>query len=395
MNPASSPQDAIKEGLVVPHPLRATANEIAARLELDPTSSHLLVGGIGSGKTTQLLLACERLRAVADTRAYYIDVSVYHDLSHLKPGTLIVTAGLALSPKGGIANKTVLAARTKFEQWAHGYTRWIEAEPDWDDDPSNDYDNDPGDFYPEHEPPLLSSPDIPQVNSSVEEKAATLLLLGQNGPQKHIVLLFDALDRVSDLDAFADLVEQDVQALSNVGVGVVIVGPLRSVFGAHRPIVDRFQHFYSQGPIDVQRNGMARQFILHFLQERDTGSLFTEPARERVAEWSGGVLRDAITLARSAGEHAYLAGADQVTPADVDAAADAFGRQLLFGLNSREVELLQRVRKAGSFVPTTADDLLLLVTCRVLEYAGVTSRFAVHPTIAPLLASVDAEGDVA
>jgi hypothetical protein len=107
------------------------------------------------------------------------------------------------------------------------------------------------------------------------------------------------------------------------------------------------------------------------------------------------VLRDAITLARSAGEHAYLAGADQVTPADVDAAADAFGRQLLFGLNSREVELLQRVRKAGSFVPTTADDLLLLVTCRVLEYAGVTSRFAVHPTIAPLLASVDAEGDVA
>jgi hypothetical protein len=392
LNPAANPLDAIREGLVVPHPMRATADEIAARLELDPTSSHLLVGGIGSGKTTQLLLAGERLRAVGDVCAEYIDVGVDHDLGHLKPGTLVVVAGLALSRGcGGSAGKTIHRARIAFLQWAHGYTRWIEAEPDWSNE-DGDYDS--GDFYPVHEPPLLSSPEAPLEASLAEKVEMLLTLTGEIRPPKsQLVLLFDALDRVSDLDAFAGVVEQDVRALLNAGIGVVLAGPLRSMFGSHRTIVDRFRHFYAETPVDVQRSSEARRFIRLILEKRDSEGMLTEAAREKVAAWSGGVLRDVITLAHGSVERAYLSGADEVAIAHVDAAADAFGRQLIFGLTSEEVALLQRARKTGTFVPTTEDELSLLVTRRVLEYAGVPAHFVVHPTIAPLLASIDSQGN--
>jgi hypothetical protein len=387
LNPAANPLDAIREGLVVPDPMRATADEVAARLELDPTSSHLLVGSIGSGKTTQLLLAHQRLSAVDDMRAEYLDVSAYHDLGHLKPGTLIVITGLALS------SKLDAAARKAFTDWAHGYTRWIDPEPMEGDEEESD---DPGDFYPVHVPPLLSPPEAP-LDTSLSDKIELLRALTEepNANKKHLVLLFDALDRVSDLDAFAGIVEQDIRALSSAGIGVVIAGPLRTMFGSYRAIVDRFRYFYAQPPVDVERSVEARRFIEQILERRDPDGLLTELARERIAHWSGGVLRDAITLARGAGEHAYLAGAGEVVDADVDAAADTFGRQLMFGLTSEEIALLQRARKTGVFVPTTDDELSLLVTRRVLEYASVRSQFAVHPTIAPLLATIDAPGDSA
>ncbi len=395
LNPAANPLDAIREGLVVPHPMRATADEIAARLELDPTSSHLLVGGIGSGKTTQLLLACERLRAAGDVRAEYIDVSAHHDLGQLKPGTLIVIAGLALSPGAGkSASDAIRQARSAFLRWAQGYTRWVDVpQPDWSDEDGSD---DTGDLYPVHEPPLLSSPEAPLEDSVVEKLQMLLTLAGELQPAKeHLVLLFDALDRVSDLDAFAGLVEQDVRALMTAGIGVVLAGPLRTMFGSHRPIVDRFRHYYAETPVDVQRSPEARGFIHRILEKRDPEGMITEAARDKVAEWSGGVLRDVITLARGSVERAYLTGADDVAIPHVDAAADAFGRQLIFGLTSEEVALLQRARKTGTFVPTTEGELSLLVTRRVLEHAGVPAHFVVHPTLAPLLASIDSQGSPA
>ena len=97
LNPASSPAQAVNDGLYVPRPGRSTADEISARIEIDPTSSHLVVGGIGSGKTTQLLVSRDRLAALSDTHAEYIDVATLHDLTHLETGILTVLAGLALS----------------------------------------------------------------------------------------------------------------------------------------------------------------------------------------------------------------------------------------------------------------------------------------------------------
>jgi hypothetical protein len=169
------------------------------------------------------------------------------------------------------------------------------------------------------------------------------------------------------------------------GVGVVLVGPLRSLYGADRSVVDRFDYFYHQPAIDAQQDGAAIAFLVGVLRARADADILPDPSCHRLAEHSGGVLRDLITLAQAAGEEAYLDGADRISQDHVEAAADAFGRKHLLGLGPDELEVLQRVRTKGIFVRTSDKDLALLVTRRVLEYQNGRARYAVHPTIRPLL----------
>ncbi|WP_437764070.1 hypothetical protein WMF27_37555 [Sorangium sp. So ce281] len=392
-NPAGDPRGAVRDGLYVPRPGRSTADEVAARLEIDPSSSHLIVGGIGSGKTTQLLVACDRLNKLADTRAEYIDLSLIHDLQSMAPGTLIVAAGLAahrhLEPGD---DKVAHEAGEQFRRWAYGHDRhvWVP----FDDDPGEPYDHgEPDDDEPERgyydiieEKPLLSSPEKP-LDWSVEDKAHRLAEIrsGLRRRVPYLVLLFDSLDRLPDPAAFATAVEQDVRAIQKAGIGLVLVGPLRSMFGPHRTVTDFFQHFYPQHAVDVQQDEQGRAFLVDILQRRAPSELLPEPVCRKLAERSGGVLRDLISLARSAGEEAYMRGADRIEEEHIDAIADAFGRQLIFGLKPAEIEVLQRVRQTGTFVPTSDDDMVLLMTRRVLEYRNGSSRFVVQPTLEPLL----------
>lgn len=389
--PAANPLDAVREGLYVPRPGRSTADEVSARLELDPTSSHLIVGGIGSGKTTQLLVAHARLSKLPDTYAEYVDVSEIHDISRMESGALLVIAGLKL---GRLLSKSsddegAAIAQEQFRHWAHGHREWI-----WehDDDPYEDdrYDDappsEPGRQRLIEEPALLSSPHRP-LDWSIEGKSSSLRTLcqGLRKQSPHIVLLLDSLDRLSDASVFAKLVEQDVRAIREAGVGVVLVGPLRSMFGVNRPIVDHFQHFYPQPAVDVHEDAAGRRFMVEVLRKRAPAELLTEEACVALAMLSGGVLRDLISLARSAGEEAYMSGSDNVEQEHIATAADSFGRKLIFGLSPDEVEVLQRVRQTGTFVQTSEQDLALLVTRRVLEYQSSARRFAVHPTLVPLL----------
>ncbi|WP_437853526.1 hypothetical protein [Sorangium sp. So ce363] len=236
------------------------------------------------------------------------------------------------------------------------------------------------------EKPLLSSPEKP-LDSSVEDKAKRLAQIrsGLRRRFPYLVLLFDSLDRLPDPAAFATVVEQDVRAIQKAGIGLVLVGPLRSMFGPHRTVTDYFQHFYPQHAVDVQQDEQGRAFLVDILQRRAPSELLPEPVCRKLAERSGGVLRDLISLARSAGEEAYMRGADRVEEEHIDVIADAFGRQLIFGLKPAEIEVLQRVRQTGTFVPTSDDDMVLLMTRRVLEYRNGSARFVVQPTLEPLL----------
>ncbi len=387
-NPAASPSDAVREGLYVPRAGRSTADEIAARLELDPTSSHLIVGGIGSGKTTQLLVARERLRQLSDTFVAYIDVSKYHDLSHMNPGTLVVIAGVVLGNIcKGEPGSAVQEAKKQFHRWAHGYTEWVDVhdEGDWEQDVG------PGYQQLVERPPVLSSPQQP-LAWFVPEKAAALSVLSTDLTQKfpHLVLLIDSLDRMSDPVAFATVVKQDVRVINSAGIGLALIGPLASMYGPHRSVTDHFQHFYPQLSIDP-RDERGLEFMIELLRKRAKDEMLTAGACRRLAQLSGGVLRDLVSLARAAGEEAYLRNAESIDVEHVETAADAFGRQLLFGLGSTEVASLQRLRKKKVFVQMSDEDVALLVTRRVLEYRNGRSHFAVHPTIEPLLAQLDDE----
>lgn len=393
LNPAGSALQAVRDGLYVPRLGRSAADEIAARLELDPASSHLVVGGIGSGKTTQLLVARDRLAALPDTHAEYIDVSDLHDLTKLQPGILIVLAGLALARMVDLPSEDqeTRAALRQFHRWANGGVEWVEVDPSDYSGEHDEPDDDDGSYYEmvAHKP-LLVPPEKP-IDASVQHKAALLARLraAVRARFPHVVLLFDSLDRLSDPSAFAAVVEEDVRAIQKTGIGLALVGPLASMYGAHRSVTDHFQHFYLQSAVDVRSDAAGRAFLVELLHRRASADLLPDTSALRLAEWSGGVLRDLISLARAAGEEAYMRGAERVEEEHVAAAADAFGRQLVFGLGPSEIDVLRRVAEKGSFVQTSDRDLALLVTRRVLEYPAANPRFAVHPTVLPLLEHLD------
>lgn len=91
------PLRAIESGYYVHAPGKLLAETISTRIALRPASSHLLVGGIGSGKTTQLLVACQNIKEVGDIYPIYIDISLYTDISKMKTGVLTAIAGVEIS----------------------------------------------------------------------------------------------------------------------------------------------------------------------------------------------------------------------------------------------------------------------------------------------------------
>jgi energy-coupling factor transporter ATP-binding protein EcfA2 len=385
LDAAADPHLAISRGLYVPKKGRSLADGIAGRLEIQPASAHLVVGGIGSGKTTQLLLATQRLKKSSDTIAEYIDISAVHDINLMGPQILLSLVGLSLKKK--LTGPEVKELAKDFEairRTAEGYSFFIrhQNEPeDYQDEPE-DYEED-GEYV--EVPGVLRKPpgDTPPSYTSligslkrIHEKLRTRY--------PHIVFLFDSLDRIVDMDGFEKIVSEDVRILRSLGIGVVLVSPLKTLYGAYRPIVQRFDSVHQVQWSDPEEPA-GREFLFNVLQARAPQGLLSDAGATRLAELSGGVLRDLIGIARNAGEEAYLSNDDVITEKHAEIVGDAYGRTLLLGTNSDDIKKLQLVREQSKFVPVTDNDLALLMTGRVLEYRGVGVRYAVHPTIRPLL----------
>jgi hypothetical protein len=368
---AAEPSLAIKQGLYISPP-HAISDVVVRHLEIDPTSRHLVVGTIGSGKTTQLLVATQALNALPDMCAVYIDVSRKQDLVKLGPGCLVALAGLALLDNlEGLTEPSPYPMW--FKHWALGYTDDLRAH---DDD---------GDYGVEVEgvvtPPRADWHEI--AANQVERLAEFAEAMRASGRQ--FVVLFDSLDRTTNRAAFTQLVDQDIAALRRCEIGVVLIGPIRSLEGFARLDVDRFDKLHIQGPIDVAQDDAGQEFMFRVLRARVDEAMLADREALAIIAASGGVLRDLISLAKAAGEEAYLHGSDAITMAHVEAAIDTFGRSMMVGLHKAEVDTLKHLRDGGGFVWTTDEDLSLLATRRVLEYPRRQEQFSVHPTIVPLL----------
>jgi len=372
LDPAGDPMTAMASSYVALP--RSVSSRITAELALSPTSSHLLIGGVGSGKTTELLAVQNQLAEIDDDiRGLYLDVSKQHDIARMVPGAITVQVGLALATTLGEAAVTQAVA-TQLDAIAHGY--W--ADYDWPDE---------GDGY--RVPGILISPE--QVEDNVKRALAPLeqLVAATHKTHSYLVVLLDGLDRMTDMAAFDQLVTHDVKAMVGIGIGVVLVGPLRALYGLDRTIAQRFDSLHYQPWIDVTQSPEGHGFLADVLRRRVPSDVFGGEGIQTLVASSGGVVRDLLTLAQSACVEAYIDGADQVGPREVAAAIDTFGRKHLQGLRPAELDILQRVRTTGSFLHTSEDDLALLMTRRVLEYrGGGPVRYAVHPTIEGLLAEL-------
>ncbi|WP_437629927.1 hypothetical protein [Sorangium sp. So ce854] len=335
LDPAGDPARPLAHGLYVPQS-RSVSSRIAAELALSPASTHLLVGGVGSGKTTELLAVREALRNIPDTRAFYIDVSKRHDIGKMVVGVVAVQVGLALGESlestGPADGKKVIEQHvTRLLAQGAGY--WTDLDDDADE----------GIFVPG----LLIPPD--QVEESVQRamEPAMALLDVLRRAHRHVIVLLDGLDRMTDMAAFEQLIEHDVKALASAGIGVVLAGPLKSLYGIERTLTQRFDRFHYQPWMDLAADPEAHSFMIDVLKRRVPEDALPPRERETLVRSSGGVLRDVLALAQLACVEAYIDGSDVIGPTEVERAVDAFGRKHMQGLRAPEIEVLQRVRIAG------------------------------------------------
>lgn len=355
---------------------RAVSARMAAELTLAPASTHLLVGGVGSGKTTELLATGRHMAGVPDMLTFYVDVSKQHDIAKMVPGAVIAQVALGFAEQ---------AERNGYSSEHSRFARNV-AFGSWEDPEQPD----PGEYgeygeYGDYVPGILISPELVEANVVRARVPLEGLLHDLRARFRHFVVMLDGLDRIGELPAFEQIVAHDVKTLTSLGVGVVLVGPLRAIYGLDRALLQGFDTVHYQPWIDVIKNRDGFQFLAGVLSKRAAGA-FDPSAINALVFGSGGVLRDLLSLSQSALVEAYLDGAEFVGEREVGNAVDAFGRKHMQGLRPAELDVLQRVRTRSSFVQTSEDDLALLMTRRVLEYrSDKLPRYEVHPTIEPLL----------
>ncbi len=357
--PSGDPLEALSRGLYVAEPVQSVAQQILARLELRPQSSHLVTGPIGSGKTTQLRVLEKSLKESGEFWPIFADIT---------------THGNELAAKGKLIKHVVddlkklrgqeLAAGAQFSKGEGafivvlGLLALLAAASS------------------ENNPPSATV-----IEKDIKQELSTL--------SRKPVLLIDSLDRLSH-PVFAELCDQDLAKLRE-HIAIVVVAPPAIMYGAARETAERFDYFTRQTAKDPREDPKMHAFLLQVIRLRAEEALLPETSCNHLVLASGGILRDLIALTQLALEEAYVAGHAGVEPSDVARAADTFGRKHIIGLDSQELSTLQRVRKHGTFVRVNDSDMGLLVTRRVLEYAddrGAT-RFAVHPTLIPLLEQLD------
>ncbi len=353
LNAAASPQQALDSGFYVPPPAALSiAHELSARLELQPASTHLVVGGVGSGKTTELLAACQKLADDEEIAAIYVDVSEFFDLAEFTSSTLLAALlqGLAEPLKQWEArHPQVRSASLQYQEWSYYKSR------SKDDD----------------------------------EHTFTSLVSAYGHAQCTPVVLMDSLDRLPDPLLLETALRQYAGLIRKGRIGLVLAGSIRFRYGLDRSLRDLFDQFYS-APYVATDEGFGLGFLCSVLRARVPAVLIDDDRCQQLARLSGGVLRDLLTLAQAAVNEAYIRGGDQVSSEHIQIAADSFGRKQMLGLDSEEIETLQRVRTRGSFVQTSAKDLGLLLTRHILEYQDANGKtvYKVHPTLQPLLEQI-------
>lgn len=353
LNAAASPHQALDSGFYVAPPAELSiAHELSARLELQPASTHLVVGGVGSGKTTEMLAACQNLANDEEIAAIYVDVSEVFDLATFTEDTLLFAL------MGGLATRLatwrgrdaeVSAALSLYHEW-----------------------------------------DSPYESMGVSSQDVYTQLVGAFTQIKRTpIVLMDSLDRLQDPLRLESALKAHASLIRRSHMGLVVAGSIRLRHGIDRSLRDLFDQSYSAPYISAdEASGLG--FLCAVLRARVPASLIDDQECQHLARLSGGVLRDLLTLAQAAVNETYIRGGEQVSDEHVAIAADNFGRKQLLGLDSEEIEKIQRVRTHRSFVQTSPKDLGLLLTRHILEYQDSRGKtlYRVHPTLEPLLEQI-------
>jgi hypothetical protein len=336
-----------------------------------------LVGGIGSGKTTELQLTERQLSRHPDAVNILIDLADKTDLSGMNTGAILAAVGLELYRRARELSEPaadVNVAHSRLREVAYGKTGWV-AESDLD----RGYDNERA---VEVRWPGLMRPRFPAITRQVEEVLELLEKIVAPWIEKdgQITLLLDGLDRLS-AERFRQFAEQDLRALRGTGISVIIVAPLPLWYDKNRFI---HEYFEVVKHIPPAANGAEDAKFLREILTRRGASELMEPAQvNSIVRYSGGVIRDLLTLVRSAASYAYGDDEDRVRRKHVATAVHQLGNRYLTGLGIRQRRLLQRLKSHEEFPVDDPLALELIANRQVLEhFQRGRESFTVHPAVA-------------
>jgi hypothetical protein len=391
LNPSASLRELVDHDLIVPrdHDPRDAGQApihvaFADTAELSRGAQMALVGGIGSGKTTELLLTQHVLRRHSDAMNIFVDLANYTDLNELSTGGILATVGMELysrlkREKTELPDK-VKAAYAKLRELAFGKTKLVPAEVAYD----NDQDFDEG-LVPVKVPGLVRLR-FPALRREVKEVKELLLSIAspliENDAQ--ITLLIDGLDRLILAERFRQYAEQDLQALRGTKMTVIAVAPLLLWYDKSRFLQDYFDLVKHIPAAAADPSDSA--FLKQILERRGALELMDSAEVNSIAKYSGGVVRDLLTLARSAGEYAYRDDQDRIGRKHVQAAIKQLGNRYLVGLGATHRHRLRQLADDKAFPIADSTARELLVNRQVLEYFSRGREFfAVHPALAKVL----------
>src|ERR1039458_2143485 len=271
----------------------------AGAAELSRGTQMALVGGIGSGKTTELLLTMDRLRRHDDAVNVFLDAAEFTDFSETNPGAMLAAIGLRLfariNKRLGEPSEQVKSASAKLRKLALGTTGWYEEEPDFGD----------GDGMVQVHVPGLMKPRFPELKQRVAEVNDLLgtVLLPFLERDSQITVIVDGLDRLIEPARFREFAEQDLRALRGTQVTMIVAAPLLLWYDNSRFLQDYFDvvRHIPAAAIDPKESG----FLKAILKRRGAEELMSAASLNDICRSSGGVLRDLLELAQSAAQYAY------------------------------------------------------------------------------------------
>lgn len=350
--------------------------------ELSRGSQIALVGGIGSGKSTELHLTQKILNRHSDAVTILIDLAEYTNLNSLQPGAILAAAGLwiytFLERRLAGLPDTVIRAHGRLKELAFGKTEWVHHDPELDDDEDYPFDG----LQPAWSPGLMELK-LPSLRNTVEEAKDLLLTICSPllKTDSQITLLIDGLDRLITASRFREFAEQDLRALRGTKLTVIMVAPLLLWFDRSQFLQDYFDLVRRIPAIST-----GSSFLKQVLERRGWLTLSGHAELTSIIEASGGVLRDLLSLARSSAEYAYSQNQDRIQQKHVRLSAIQLGNRYLAGLGQSHFYLLRRLELHKEFPISHEKALEMLANRQVLEYSDKgRESFAVHPALANVL----------
>lgn len=344
------PASGTRDGLYVTPPDGGLHGWIVSQCAREPQSHLLALGGIGSGKTTELLHARDALLARGGFLPSHLPLDAYFDLGSLTQGQLLTLAGLAMLKALADRGEPIVGSLRDIAVRLHGFVRSDRPAP---------------------EALLLSAflqhrAMAPAI--AVEDLWAELAPLIERwrktqASRNGIVLLIDALDR-RPFDDFLDVTRDDLPRLRDLGVAVVIVGNL-AWRHRHTADLDASLHGFRAQLLYDPALGPHADFLREVVERRAPG-LFPKDVLQALVQASGGAMRDLLHLARETVYEARALGEEAPSFGSLHKALTQMRESRLATLNNDQWHALEQLQ-LGEQPPTSLGDQLQARGCAVLR----------------------------